>query len=151
MKTGVVIVNTARGAVMDEDALVQALNDGKVFSCGLDVYENEPSVHPGLIAHPNVMLIPHMGTWTYEVCPHQKKNLFFFSMSFKVLIIDHMVRSRLLMMVDRLKRPWNSLVSKMFAVLLRLVTSSIPSPNRHTSHDKTVMTLFSSLPFPVSL
>ena len=68
MKTGVVIVNTARGAAMDEDALVRALDDGKVFSCGLDVYEHEPTVHPGLIAHPNVMLIPHMGTWTYEVC-----------------------------------------------------------------------------------
>jgi len=66
MKTGVVIVNTARGAVMDEDALVKALDSGHVFSCGLDVYEDEPAVHPGLAAHPNVMLVPHMGTWTVE-------------------------------------------------------------------------------------
>jgi phosphoglycerate dehydrogenase-like enzyme len=67
MKKGVVIVNTARGAVMDEDALVKALDSGHVFSCGLDVYEDEPAVHPGLVAHPNVMLVPHMGTWTVEV------------------------------------------------------------------------------------
>jgi len=66
MKTGVVIVNTARGAVMDEDALVKALDSGHVFSCGLDVYEDEPAVRPGLAAHPNVMLVPHMGTWTVE-------------------------------------------------------------------------------------
>jgi glyoxylate reductase len=67
MKKGVVIVNTARGAVMDEAALVKALDSGQVFSCGLDVYENEPAIHPGLIDNPNVMLIPHMGTWTVEV------------------------------------------------------------------------------------
>ncbi|KAF2842297.1 hypothetical protein M501DRAFT_988535 [Patellaria atrata CBS 101060] len=66
MKRGVVIVNTARGAVIDEAALVAALDSGHVFSCGLDVYENEPEVHPGLVANPNVLLVPHMGTWTVE-------------------------------------------------------------------------------------
>lgn len=66
MKDGVVIVNTARGAVMDEDALVQALDAGKVSSVGLDVFEEEPKVHPGLISKPNVLLVPHMGTWTVE-------------------------------------------------------------------------------------
>ncbi|KAF2686579.1 glyoxylate reductase [Lentithecium fluviatile CBS 122367] len=66
MKEGVVIVNTARGAIIDEDALVQALDSGLVASVGLDVYEFEPSIHPGLIANPNVMLLPHMGTWTVE-------------------------------------------------------------------------------------
>ena len=66
MKTGVVIVNSARGAVMDEAALVRALESGKVMSCGLDVYEDEPEVHPGLLANPHVMLVPHMGTWTFE-------------------------------------------------------------------------------------
>ena len=67
MKDGVVIVNTARGAVIDEAALVEALESGKVRSCGLDVYENEPEIHPGLIANPNTLLVPHMGTWTHEV------------------------------------------------------------------------------------
>ncbi|KAM0122990.1 glyoxylate reductase [Aspergillus fumigatus] len=66
MKDGVVIVNTARGAVMDEEALVQALDSGKVYSAGLDVFEEEPKVHPGLIRNPNVLLVPHMGTWTVE-------------------------------------------------------------------------------------
>jgi D-3-phosphoglycerate dehydrogenase len=67
MKDGVVIVNTARGAVMDEAALVEALDSGKVYSAGLDVFEEEPKIHPGLIGNPSVMLVPHMGTWTLEV------------------------------------------------------------------------------------
>lgn len=67
MKDGVVVVNTARGAVMDEAALVDALDSGKVFSAGLDVFEEEPKIHPGLIRNPNVLLVPHMGTWTIEV------------------------------------------------------------------------------------
>jgi D-3-phosphoglycerate dehydrogenase len=71
MKDGVVIVNTARGAVIDEEALVQALDSGKVCSAGLDVFEDEPNVHPGLMRNPNVMLVPHMGTWTVEVCDFQ--------------------------------------------------------------------------------
>lgn len=53
---------------MDEAALVKALDNGQVWSAGLDVYEEEPKIHPGLIANPNVMLLPHMGTWTVEVC-----------------------------------------------------------------------------------
>ena len=67
MKKGVVLVNTARGAVIDEAALVKALDSGRVGSCGLDVYEKEPKIEPGLVANPHVMLLPHMGTWTVEV------------------------------------------------------------------------------------
>lgn len=67
MKHGVVVVNSARGAVMDEAALVDALNSGKVLSAGLDVFEKEPEIHPGLLNNPSVMLVPHMGTWTSEV------------------------------------------------------------------------------------
>lgn len=67
MKDGVVVVNTARGAVMDEAALVEALDSGKVLSAGLDVFEEEPKIHPGLMNNHKVILVPHMGTWTVEV------------------------------------------------------------------------------------
>ncbi|KAI9674729.1 MAG: hypothetical protein M1817_001633 [Caeruleum heppii] len=66
MKQGVVIVNSARGGIIDEAALVAALDNGQVRSVGLDVYEAEPEIHPGLVANPNVVLVPHMGTWTLE-------------------------------------------------------------------------------------
>ncbi|KND92190.1 putative 2-hydroxyacid dehydrogenase UNK4.10 [Tolypocladium ophioglossoides CBS 100239] len=66
MKPGIVIVNTARGAVMDEAALVDALATGQVASVGLDVYENEPEIHAELLANESVLLVPHMGTWTEE-------------------------------------------------------------------------------------
>lgn len=66
MKDGVVIVNTARGALIEEKALVAALESGKVRSAGLDVYEDEPQVQPGLLNNPRVMLLPHIGTMTYE-------------------------------------------------------------------------------------
>ncbi|KAK7511391.1 glyoxylate reductase [Phyllosticta citriasiana] len=66
MKRGAVLINTARGAVVDEAALVRALDEGRIWSAGLDVYEEEPKIHPGLVANPHVMLLPHMGTWTFE-------------------------------------------------------------------------------------
>jgi glyoxylate reductase len=66
MKDNIVIINTARGAVMDEAALVEALNSGKVWSCGLDVFEDEPTIHEGLLNNDKVMLLPHMGTWSVE-------------------------------------------------------------------------------------
>ncbi|ANB11147.1 Gor1p [Sugiyamaella lignohabitans] len=65
-KDGVVVVNTARGAVIDEEALVQALESGKVSNVGLDVFEFEPKIHPGLLANPNAVLLPHVGTHTVE-------------------------------------------------------------------------------------
>ncbi|KAK9324016.1 D-isomer specific 2-hydroxyacid dehydrogenase [Lipomyces orientalis] len=70
MQDDVVIVNTARGAVIDEQALVDALESGKVRCVGLDVFEAEPAIHPGLMANPKVILMPHVGTRTYET---QKK------------------------------------------------------------------------------
>ncbi|KAL8802273.1 MAG: hypothetical protein Q9182_003925 [Xanthomendoza sp. 2 TL-2023] len=66
MKDGVVIVNTARGKIIDEEALVEALEQDKVFAAGLDVYEEEPEIHPGLIKSDKVVLMPHVGTATIE-------------------------------------------------------------------------------------
>lgn len=66
MKDGVVIVNTARGPVIDEPALIEALKSGKVRSCGLDVFENEPQVPQELMDLPNCVSLPHLGTHTYE-------------------------------------------------------------------------------------
>ena len=66
MKPTAVIINTARGAVMDESALVDALTKGEIAGAALDVYQEEPKIHPGLVENDKVMLLPHMGTWTSE-------------------------------------------------------------------------------------
>ncbi|CAO2653843.1 Nn.00g105760.m01.CDS01 [Neocucurbitaria sp. VM-36] len=66
MKDGVIVVNTARGPLIDEAALVDALKSGKVWTCGLDVFEEEPKIHPGLLEAENAVLLPHVGTATYE-------------------------------------------------------------------------------------
>ena len=66
MKDGVIIVNTARGPLIDEAALVDALKSGKVWTCGLDVFEEEPKIHPGLLECENAVLLPHVGTGTFE-------------------------------------------------------------------------------------
>jgi D-3-phosphoglycerate dehydrogenase len=66
MKDGVIIVNTARGAIIDEEALAASLESGKVWSVGLDVYEKEPEINPKLIKHPGAVLLPHIGTATID-------------------------------------------------------------------------------------
>ncbi|KAI0887025.1 D-isomer specific 2-hydroxyacid dehydrogenase [Annulohypoxylon maeteangense] len=66
MKRGVVVVNTARGALINEAHLVDALESGQVSAVGLDVFENEPEVHPGLVKSNRAFLLPHLGTSTVE-------------------------------------------------------------------------------------
>ena len=60
------LINTARGDVVDETALVEALADGTIAGAGLDVFEKEPQVSPGLLAMENVVLLPHLGSATTE-------------------------------------------------------------------------------------
>ena len=64
MKRSAVLVNTARGPVVDEQALAVALEDGTIFAAGIDVYEREPAVHPRLLAAPHAVLLPHIGSAT---------------------------------------------------------------------------------------
>jgi glyoxylate reductase len=64
MKSTAVLVNTARGPVVDEAALADALHGGRLFAAGLDVYEHEPAVHPKLLTAPRTVLLPHIGSAT---------------------------------------------------------------------------------------
>jgi len=66
MKPTAVLINTSRGPVVDEAALAQALESGAIFAAGLDVYEDEPKVHPGLLACENAVLVPHIGSASRE-------------------------------------------------------------------------------------
>lgn len=66
MRPEAVLINTSRGPVVNEEALVAALEDGRIAGAGLDVYEQEPLVHPGLLGREDVVLLPHLGSATIE-------------------------------------------------------------------------------------
>lgn len=66
MRRHAIVVNTARGPVIDEAALAAALHQGRIAGVGLDVYEREPAIHPHLLAHPRAVLLPHLGSATIE-------------------------------------------------------------------------------------
>ena len=66
MKPTAYLINTARGAHVDEEALVKALKEGEIAGAAMDVYEHEPKIHPELLTLDNVVLSPHTGTGTWE-------------------------------------------------------------------------------------
>ncbi|KAL1412648.1 hypothetical protein Q8F55_000395 [Vanrija albida] len=66
MKKGSILVNTARGGVVDEEALLEALESGHLFSAGLDVFPDEPNVNPKLLSNDKITVLPHMGTETKD-------------------------------------------------------------------------------------
>ena len=66
MKSGAFLINTARGDVVDEAALVTALEGGDIAGAGLDVFEKEPAVNSALVEMENVVLLPHLGRATQE-------------------------------------------------------------------------------------
>lgn len=66
MKDGVILINTSRGGVIDEEELIKNLDSGKVFSAGLDVFENEPNPNKELLSHPKIISTPHIGAATNE-------------------------------------------------------------------------------------
>lgn len=66
LPNGAVVINTARGAVVDDNALIEALQSGKLFAAGLDVFNNEPNIDPRYKELPNTFLLPHIGSATRE-------------------------------------------------------------------------------------
>ncbi len=66
LKPSAILVNTARGGIVDEAALADAVKAGKIAGAGLDVYEREPQINPALMGLPNVVLLPHMASATHE-------------------------------------------------------------------------------------
>ena len=66
MKPDAIIINTARGEVLDEDYLITMLKNKKLFAAGFDVYKNEPNINPELFQLDNVVLLPHLGSATVE-------------------------------------------------------------------------------------
>ena len=66
MPDGATLVNTARGALVDEDALLYAVRKEKIAAAGLDCFRNEPGGNPEFSAHENIFMLPHIGSATFE-------------------------------------------------------------------------------------
>jgi len=82
LKDSTVVANAARGDVVDDDAMVEALKSGKIFAYGLDVYNGEPKIHPEYLKLKNIFLLPHLGSatkrtrWDMGYQSHKKPHRF---------------------------------------------------------------------------
>ena len=66
LPNGAIVTNVARGDIVDDDALIEALDSKKVSAVGLDVYKNEPKLNPGYLKHSRAFVLPHLGSATFE-------------------------------------------------------------------------------------
>jgi glyoxylate reductase len=66
LKRNSILINTTRGEIIDETALIRLLNKNRIMAVGLDVFENEPNLNPELIKFSNVLVLPHLGSATRE-------------------------------------------------------------------------------------
>ena len=66
MKNTAILINTARGEVVDDEALISALRENQIAAVGLDVFNDEPNINPGLLKFQNAILLPHLGSATQE-------------------------------------------------------------------------------------
>ena len=76
---GAIVTNVARGDIVDDDAMVEAIKNGTVFAYGLDVYNGEPKIHPEYLKLKNIFLLPHLGSATkrtrWDMAYRATKNL----------------------------------------------------------------------------
>ncbi|MBV8592706.1 MAG: D-glycerate dehydrogenase [Caulobacteraceae bacterium] len=92
LRRGACIVNIARGDLVDDDALIDALSSGQLWGAGLDVFNNEPNLDPRYLAMPNVFLLPHVGSSTAEARARMAE-----------ILLDGLEA------IDRGERPWNQI------------------------------------------
>ncbi len=76
MRDDAILLNTARGPIVDEAALAAALQRGQLFGAGLDVFEHEPAVHPGLLGRDDVVILPHLGSATHAARARMARTAF---------------------------------------------------------------------------
>lgn len=93
MKPDAYLINTSRGEVVDEEALISALEAGQIAGAGLDVYEDEQNINPGLLALKNAVLLPHMGSSTVEARTEMGEKVI---INIKNFLDGHMVPDRVL-------------------------------------------------------
>lgn len=126
MKEGVRVINVARGGLIDEEALLKALETGKVAGAALDVFESEPATECPLIVHPRVIATPHLGASTTEAQDRAGTMIAeFVSAALKGEFIPNVVNLPVPAEVDEAVRPFMSLAEKLGKLLTHLVEERV--------------------------